>query len=218
MSDATTTPAAGTGNTTPAEGVKQEQQTQQAQGEPKQGEPKTLVTEEPKQGQKEPQGTQGEPKTSAPAEIQIKVPQGFASDDPVISKLTEIAKGEKFSSEQAQKFVDFYAEQMNGLRQQQIERVTKWAEETKADKEIGGANLQTSIAEAKRALRLLGSPELSQALDATGLGNHKAVISFLVKAAKLVKEDALPGGQKAASGQPGAINYDAIYPTMKKTS
>lgn len=88
---------------------------------------------------------------------------------------------------------------------------TKWRDEVKADPDIGGDKLQTTIGRIGRLVTEYGTPELAQIFDSTGAGNNVHMIKFLDKmAAKLVEPEAV-------TGTPTAQRSDAasrLFPSM----
>lgn len=140
----------------------------------------------------------------------MKFPEGFNIEKPHLDKFVGIAKEIGLKGEGAQKVADFYVEMQRQANEQHISMITKWGEEAKADPEIGGANFDKTLTDARRVLAKVGSPDLNKLLGSTGLGNHKEMIKLLAKLAPLVKEDALPGG----SG--GAPNASSEYAALKE--
>ena len=92
------------------------------------------------------------------------------------------------------------------------ERVQKWADDAKADKDIGGDKWDTSVADAKRAISKLGTPALKEYLETSGGGNHPEVIRILAKAGALLKEDSPPNDGGQGSGKPVETAH-ALFPT-----
>lgn len=70
------------------------------------------------------------------------------------------------------------------------ERDEAWARATKTDPELGGQNLERSLATARYALDFFGDPELYGFLDDSGLGNHPEMIRMFKRAGEAV--DAAP--------------------------
>ena len=179
----------------------------------------TTTTTEPKkdgQGEGEPKGTT----TPPPAEIQIKLPDGVKLDEGLLNSFKPIAQKLGLKSEGAQELVDlFVATQQKAAQVQQethLDTITKWAEEAKADKEIGNTNWDTTVKQGQLALRKLGNPELVQLLNETGLGNHKAVIKFFATVGKSLSEDSL-NGTTSTPGPTDSVPLEvALYPSMQK--
>jgi hypothetical protein len=72
-----------------------------------------------------------------------------------------------------------------------------WADTAKADQEIGGDKWHANVEVAQRALNTFGTPELKEALNQYGLGNHPELIRLMVRMGNAMREDTivLPGSQ-----------------------
>ncbi len=86
----------------------------------------------------------------------------------------------------------------------------KWAENAKADKDIGGAKWDATTAAAKRAVTTLGTPELKEFFEATGGGNHPELIRFMAKVGAMIKEDNPASG--SLPGNTGKDRAAILYP------
>lgn len=129
-----------------------------------------------------------------PEEISVKFPEGVKFEKTRLDQFTKIAKEIGLKSEGAQKMADFYVEMRRAEATAQVEMITKWAEDAKADKEIGGSAFEENVKVAKRALDRVGSPALKELLATSGFGNHVEVIRLFAKIGKVIAEDRLPGG------------------------
>lgn len=144
-----------------------------------------------------------EKKPAAPEKYEFSAPEGQELDANALSVFEPIAKELGLSQEQAQKLVDIYPQ----IQQQQAEawskQVADWGEQVKADKEIGGDKFNASVGAAQRALDQFGNTELREYLNASGLGNHPALVRFCAKVGKAMAEDTFvvpnQGGQRSAA-------------------
>ncbi|CUZ54034.1 Uncharacterised protein [Serratia marcescens] len=142
-------------------------------------------------------------KPAAPEKYEFTPPEGQELDANALAVFEPIAKELGLSQEQAQKLVDIYPQ----IQQQQAEawskQVADWGEQVKADKEIGGDKFNASVGAAQRALDQFGNPELREYLNASGLGNHPALVRFCAKVGKAMAEDSFvvpnQGGQRSAA-------------------
>ncbi|CAI1975857.1 peptidase [Serratia proteamaculans] len=142
-------------------------------------------------------------KPAAPEKYEFAAPEGQELDANALSVFEPIAKELGLTQEQAQKLVDIYPQ----IQQQQAEawskQIADWGEQVKADKEIGGDKFNASVGAAQRALDQFGNPELREYLQASGLGNHPALVRFCAKVGKSMAEDSfvMPnnGGQRSAA-------------------
>lgn len=144
-----------------------------------------------------------EKKSAAPEKYEFTPPEGQELDANALAVFEPIAKELGLSQEQAQKLVDIYPQ----IQQQQAEawskQVADWGEQVKADKEIGGDKFNASVGAAQRALDQFGNTELREYLNASGLGNHPALVRFCAKVGKAMAEDTFvvpnQGGQRSAA-------------------
>ncbi|MDX7275493.1 peptidase [Serratia marcescens] len=144
-----------------------------------------------------------EKKPAAPEKYELSAPEGQELDANALAVFEPIAKELGLSQEQAQKLVDIYPQ----IQQQQAEawskQVADWGEQVKADKEIGGDKFNASVGAAQRALDQFGNTELREYLNASGLGNHPALVRFCAKVGKAMAEDTFvvpnQGGQRSAA-------------------
>ena len=150
--------------------------------------------------------------TVVPEKYDIKVPEGMSLDTQALEKFTPIAKELKLSNEQAQKLADIYAERQDAAVKAQREAyqqtVEGWKKESKADKEIGGTNLPVTQATCRKALNVFDPDgEFSKLMDESGFGNHPAVLRFVNRVGKSVKEDQ---GVRAKSSAPQERDINKI--------
>lgn len=144
-----------------------------------------------------------EKKPATPEKYEFSAPEGQELDANALAVFEPVAKELGLSQEQAQKLVDIYPQ----IQQQQAEawskQVADWGEQVKADKEIGGDKFNASVGAAQRALDQFGNTELREYLNASGLGNHPALVRFCAKVGKAMAEDTFvvpgQGGQRSAA-------------------
>lgn len=140
--------------------------------------------------------------------------EGLVVDPDTLSGLKETAKELNLTPEQAQKIADLGAKQSQRWEAAQAaamqEAEAAWVAELKADKEIGGANLAANLALGKTALEQFGSPELTQLLNESRLGNHPEVNRFFYKVGKAMADDSFVPGERTASERkdPAKSLYD----------
>jgi hypothetical protein len=138
-----------------------------------------------------------------PEAYEVKVPEGFdALDEEALAAATPLLQkmGVK-TNEEAQEVIDLFAseiapkmlarasEQTQAQVQQAVNDVKKgWADETRADADIGGGNFKPSMALAAKALDKFGGPDLRKMLDETGIGFHPALVKFAVNVGRQLGE------------------------------
>lgn len=98
-----------------------------------------------------------------------------------------------------------------------------WLNSVKADKELGGNNLTTTLAHTKRAMDKF-APEGSkfrEVLNETGFGNHPEFIRVFVQIGKAMSEDSTllggGGGGGGSKDEPETL-AQALYGKKKKTA
>lgn len=148
----------------------------------------------------------------APEKYEFNAAEGVELDADALKDFEPVARELNLTNEQAQKLVDVYGTKILPLVQkQQAEAWQKqtegWAESVKADKEIGGDKLTSSISTAQRALGTFGTPELKEYLNATGLGNHPELIKVFVKVGKAMSEDGMVTGKESGQRSAAEVLY-----------
>jgi hypothetical protein len=143
------------------------------------------------------------------------LPEGMEVDKELLEEFNPIAKDLNLTQEQAQSLVDLQTKQMQKFSEAQQEAwqsvLTEWNETAKNDQEIGGAEYNAKVATAKKALDEFGTPELLEALDATGVGNHPELIRVFYRIGKLVEDDTINFGKASAPTKTAA---QILYPNM----
>lgn len=120
---------------------------------------------------------------------------------------TEVAKELGLSQDKAQKLVSALRPTVDGYINQSAEKYGReWAEQVKADKELGGADFDKKLAVAVSAYKNFSTPELQKMLEATRLGNHPEVIRMFYRIGTAMSQDTGVAG----SGAPVAKRR--IYP------
>jgi len=161
-------------------------------------------------GDKDGDGQDGPPEEYADFDL----PEGMAADDTKLGEFKETAKELGLTQEQAQKLVDFQASMLQQQQEQFAEQVSNWAAEAKADNEIGGKSFDDKLSLARKGLEYVGTPELREALDSTGMGNHPEVIRAFYRIGKQLGEGSFEQG-RGPSSQPKTA-AEVLYPSMYK--
>ena len=138
--------------------------------------------------------------SKAPEDYEFSMPEGVTIDDATIGDLKSLSKDLGLSQEQAQKIADLGVQQSQRWVEQQVEYAKQardeWAQQVKADKEIGGMSMDQTLATARQALKAYGTSELVDLLNETGLGNHPEMIRAFSKIGKTIGNDTVvPGGR-----------------------
>lgn len=124
--------------------------------------------------------------------IDAKALDGMNIESGLVDSYTGLAKKYGLNQENATSLLKDAAEILNRM---DVETVTKqrnaWAEESRNDKEFGGAALDANLAIAKKAVDAYGTPEIKEFLETTGLGNHPEVIRLFYRVGKTLTEDGI---------------------------
>ena len=167
-------------------------------------------TDEPEAKADEPVAVEGEPEEGY---ADFTLPEGQEMDEALLGKASTLFKDVGLTQEQAQKFIDFQAAQMKANNDASNESFNasqkEWVDQIKADKDIGGDNFNTSVANAKAALEKFGTPELTQMLDESGMGSHPELIRLLSTVGALTREDNPLTGNPSKAKKSRA---DILYP------
>jgi hypothetical protein len=157
------------------------------------------------------------PVNVVPEKYDFKTPDGAPLEGEFVGEFSAIAKDLKLSQEQADKVAELGAKMAKGFSVQQEQALetasAEWAAAVTADKDIGGDKLAENLAIAKKALADLGTPQLTELLEKSKLGNHPEVIRLLVNAGKAISQDS----NLVTGGRMTVIESAAqrMYPNMK---
>lgn len=138
----------------------------------------------------------------APEQYEFKLPEGvegLETDPEAQKEFAAIAKDLNLSQKAAQQLYELGAKnQAKSFKvlQEKVEQTRNdWAVQAKADKEFGGDQIDANLAVARKALEL-GTPELRQVLNDTGMGNHPEIIRWMYRVGKTLKQDEHISGQR----------------------
>ena len=166
---------------------------------------------------------EGEGDNVVPEKYEFEPPEGVEVDPSKIEVFGETAKELGLNQKQFQQLVEYdiqrSAAALEEMSTQFSERINHWAEDTKADKELGGENLDENLGLAKRAIDTFGSPQLAKLIDAPsadnpdglGLGNHPEVIRLFHRVGRAISESDLVTGDNKIEGRD---SLEKMYPTM----
>ena len=172
-------------------------------------------------------------KTDDEAARKAKIPEKytfkFTDNSPLDPKadaetIAAFARKHGFSTEQATELLTHQEELAGGVLERQKQNLAtttaKWLDETKADKDLGGDNYNTTLTHVKRAMDKF-APEgskLRTLLNESGYGNHPEWVRFVSAIGKAMAEDragglGTGGGNKQLTEEERALR---LYPSMKK--
>ena len=180
-----------------------------------------LTTEQAEQSKQEPEqqakkegGGEQKPeqKPAIPEKYEIVTPEGYDQiDTGLVEQFTPIAKECGLTNEQAQKLANLYGKQLmqtNELQEQAFfEQRKAWVNELKSDPEFGAGNddtFKSSVGKAQLALKQFGSPELSQYLEQSGLGDNVYLVKAFAKIGAALGEDGFVDGNGGGNSKRAA--------------
>lgn len=136
----------------------------------------------------------------------LTMPEGVEVDQALLDELGPEFKELGLTNAQAQKLADKFIASQQAKAEKQGEAwsstVTKWADDAKADKDIGGDKWEATVSASQRAVKQFGTPALREYLNASGGGNHPELIRFMAKVGSMIKEDSPAGSGAEGSGKP----------------
>lgn len=171
-------------------------------------------------------------KGDVPEAYDFAMPDGMDLDQGLADKATPIFKELGLTNDQASKLVGLYAahmkeasegstdtaEQWRAQRnaEEAQERSATWLESVKADKEIGGANFEPVKNRVIEAIGAVGTPEMKEAFNTFGWGNHPELVRLVARLIDYTPEDR---GERPGSGgsakSTAAVLFD--HPTSRQT-
>lgn len=130
--------------------------------------------------------------------LSLKLPEGMKPEDmPSFGKFQALAGELGMKAEDAQKLVDFsVTEEKAALAAQtkfRAERGSKWMEEAKADKEMGGQKWNESVQLIRKAADAVLPADFRKELNDMGYGNHPGLMKLLYNIGTKLSPDTLKG-------------------------
>lgn len=157
----------------------------------------------------------GDKSAEVPEKYEFKAPEGVELDSVAAGEFSALAKDLKLTADQAQGVVDIAVKMQQRQAESVAATVKEWGDQSKADKEFGGDNLDANLAIAKKAVDTFGSDAFKQLLSSSGLGNHPEVIRTFLKAGKAISNDTfVKSGNPATTN--GASLAERMYPNYSK--
>lgn len=150
----------------------------------------------------------------APDEYKWEKPEGFEGDldETALEQFEPIARELGLTQEQANKFVALQAEATQRYQEaaqtQFAETQKQWMADLKNDADFGGNNYDANVKLAQKGVKALDMPELVEAFETTGMGNHPAFVKAFAKVGRSVSEDGFElGNQSTAPKEAHEIMY-----------
>jgi len=136
----------------------------------------------------------------------LTMPEGIAVDEELLSALGPDFRELGLTNGEAQKLADRFIaiqqERAQARGQNWGETVSKWADDAKADPDIGGRRWEGTVRDSRRFVNSMGTPALREYLEASGGGNHPELIRIFAKAGALIREDDPATGGAGGTGKP----------------
>ena len=148
-------------------------------------------------------GEQGEAQQEAviPETYDIKTVDGYELMPDTMEAISPILKKYKITQDGAQELANAHMEIMKKQNEAnaafQKNMIADWVKQIKSDSEFGGVNFDKNMALARKGLKAVmpgdkeGDAALKELLDASGMGNHPAMIKAFARVGKLLKEDSV---------------------------
>ncbi|RUM19334.1 hypothetical protein EFQ99_31610 [Rhizobium vallis] len=136
----------------------------------------------------------------------LTMPDGIAVDEELLGALGPDFRELGLTNSEAQKLADRFIAIQAGRAEARGkvwgETVSKWADDAKADSEIGGRRWDATVRDSRRFVNNMGTPALREYLEASGGGNHPELIRIFAKAGALIREDDPATGGAGGTGRP----------------
>ncbi len=139
----------------------------------------------------------------------LQMPEGIEWSQEQTAAFSAQANELKLDANGAQKLLDISHKNHMLMKEQHDKQVETWREQVHADKDMGGAALETTVSHAKATLnRFDKGGKLFEILEKTGYSNHPDIIRFLAAVGKEHAEDSVVLGR----GHYGAIpRHERMY-------
>lgn len=173
-------------------------------------------------------GAEGEAEEAAPY-ADLTPPEGFeALDTEALAAATPLMRAFGVPDDKAQDFINQAAPIISGMVEKalagqaqatldsQAALKTQWAEEVKADPEIGGAHYDKTVALAAKALDKFFSPEFRNFLSASGLGNNPDAVRGFAKIGASVSDDDIITGEPGNAPKKSGIYDERFSPPEQR--
>lgn len=166
----------------------------------------------------------------APEAYEFALPDGMELDQAAVDRFTPKFKELGLSQAKAQELVSLYADHIKALGEgageafdkayagrkqaESAELSDKWLDAAKADKEIGGDKFDAVKSRVMEAVGTVATPEMRQAFDELGWGNHPELIRFAHRLIDYTPQD--KGERPAGAGGTEVDARERWYPDLVK--
>ena len=148
-----------------------------------------------------------------PDEYKLELPEGAQLPEAYLEDTAALAKEYGLTQEQAAALVERDAKMVAGFHESVMSKheaeVSSWAEQVKADPELGGEKFNATQEAARAAVARFGDDGLRQWLNDTGFGNHPMAVKFFAQVGKAIADDRpnLSGQPPQGNQSPASILY-----------
>lgn len=195
---------AGTTGQTPVASEVQEPVVQTTTTTPEGSDPKDVKTADPKAL---------DPKQAAPEYTDFSLPEGVETDPEVMDEFKKLAKASGLKQENAQELAALGGKVAQKVAAKQAELAAQarkeWKQQSVSDKEFGGDKIVENLGVAKRGFQAFATPEMTQLIKESGLGDHPEFIRFFYRVGKSISEDRMVMGGNSfnAPKNPAEVLY-----------
>ncbi|WP_395119639.1 hypothetical protein ACFCQI_01615 [Rhodanobacter sp. FW102-FHT14D06] len=155
----------------------------------------------------------------APEKYELAAPDGFELEPETTTAFEGVARELNLTNDQANKLIPLGAQLAQKIQAKQTEahqqQVAQWAEDTKADKEIGGDKFDASLAVALKARDRFATAELKTLMDQTGLGNHPEIVRLFHRIGTAISDDTFVQAPSAGGSQKSAASVLFDHPSSQ---
>lgn len=160
-----------------------------------------------------------DPENEVPEDYEeLSLPEKTGLNDDDMARIREEAKALGLTRKQAKLKLEQENTRAAKAAERQMEVFKKqtedWADEVKADKELGGKNFAETERLTGLAVQKFATDELKELLNTTGFGNNIHVVKFFAEVGKAMDESELVHAQKQ-SDEPQSL-ADRMYPNEAK--
>jgi len=138
--------------------------------------------------------------------LKALLPKDAALNEPLANEFLSVLNGAKSRGDLAKGMIDLQTKIETGAVEAMTnawnDTLKSWKDAAAADKEIGGANLEANLAKSRTVLETYSknSTELKELFALTGVGNHPAMVKFL-----LAVQAAIPTESTPVQGSPVSV-------------
>ena len=156
---------------------------------------------------------------SPPADWQLTAPDDFQVPADNLKSFEEAANKCGMTKEQASAMLDWHKSFHNDttrlMEQNQANTIKAWRDEMAKDKDFGGANYKSTVAEARRALAEFDEDgSVRKLLRETGQQENPAIIRLVARVGRAMGEHKFIGANGGGKNA-GKPLHERMYPEMK---